>query len=234
MKDVVYSPYHRLVPERLEVLYELAQFKSEKHAKIELAERTLFTQVLIINPKAKDTLLITAGCHGNEPAPVYAVLQWLLNGKFPGKRIVLVPCIVPYGFATHIDRNSSGVDINRDFFSKTPQQETRLLKNLVAKYTPSLALNLHEDPDEHQFFVYSYGATSYAKKVIRHAKLPTYKRKVIHGDIVTDGIVEDGKSHGSFEDYLREQGIPNLCIETPGTLQLRERMAAYMRILQHL
>ncbi len=241
-----YLPYHKLIPERFEILEDIKSLLGRKckvHFNINYAERKLSVLSYVINPEIKETIMITAGCHGNEPAPVYAIYNFLKsNPKIKNKRVIFVPCIVPYGFCLHIDKNKNGVDINGDFFSRQPQKETKLLKQLVKKHNPTFVLNLHEDPDEKMFFLYLDGHKqndlnkSKAEKLIKliSKDMNFYKRKKIHSDIVINGIIENPKPGKTFEDYLRELNIPNFCVETPGLYPLKDRVKVHEKILKFI
>jgi predicted deacylase len=237
-----YSPYHKLIPERFEVLENLKSLLGKNckvHFNIDYAERKLTVLSYLINPKIKETIMITAGCHGNEPAPIYALYNFLkTNPKIRNKRIVIVPCIVPFGFCLHIDKNINGIDINRDFFSKQPQKETNLLKQLVKKYKPTFVLNLHEDPDEKMFFLYLEGKhhRRMAEKLVSLVSkdMKFYKRKKVHNDMVINGIIEPNEPSTSFEDYLTKLNIPNFCVETPGLYPLKDRVKVHEKILKFI
>jgi predicted deacylase len=237
-----YSPYHKLIPERFEVLENLKSLLGKNckvHFNIDYAERKLTVLSYLINPKIKETIMITAGCHGNEPAPIYALYNFLkTNPKIRNKRIVIVPCIVPFGFCLHIDKNINGIDINRDFFSKQPQKETNLLKQLVKKYKPTFVLNLHEDPDEKMFFLYLEGKhhRRMAEKLVSLVSkdMKFYKRKKVHNDVVINGIIESNEIGTSFEDYLTKLNIPNFCVETPGLYPLKDRVKVHEKILKFI
>jgi|TARA_B100001964_G_C14131755_1_gene553231 predicted deacylase len=237
-----YSPYHKLIPERVEVLENLKSLLGRNckvHFNIDYAERKLSVLSYVINPEIKKTIMITAGCHGNEPAPIYALYNFLKsNPKIRNKRIVIVPCIVPSGFCLHIDKNINGIDINRNFFSKQPQKETKLLKQLVKKYKPTFVLNLHEDPDEKMFFLYLEGK-NYRQKAEKLVSLVSkdmkfYKRKKVHNDMVINGIIESDDIGTSFEDYLKKLNIPNFCVETPGIYPLQDRVKVHEKILKFI
>ena len=165
-----YSPYHKLIPERVELLEKITKIlkgKYQTHFNTYYAKRKLKIISYVINPKIKETIMITAGCHGNEPAPIYALYNFLKNNpKIKNKRIILVPCISPIGFCTNTDRNINNININGNFFHKNPEKETKLLKQLTNKYKPFFVLNLHEDPDEKMFFLYLDGH----KKEIKYKK----------------------------------------------------------------
>ena len=237
-----YSPYHKLIPERFEILENIKALLGKNckvHFNIDYAERKLPVISYIINPEIKETIMITAGCHGNEPAPTYAIYNFLKGKpKIRNKRIVIIPCLVPFGFCLHIDKNINGIDRNRNFFSNTLQKETKLLKQLVKKYKPTFALNLHEDPDEKMFFLYLEGK-GYKQKAEKLVSLVSkymkfYKRKKVHDDMVINGIIEQNEPSTSFEDYLTKLDIPNFCVETPGLYPLKDRVKVHEKILKFI
>ncbi len=236
------SPYHKIIPERLELLEKIQALLKNKttiHFTQKYAKRKLQLISYVINPHIKETIMITAGCHGNEPAPVYALYNFLSKKtKIKNKRIVIVPCIVPYGFCLNVDVNVNGVNINRDFFSKNPQKETIVLKKLVKKYQPTFVLDMHEDPDEEKFFLYFQGKNfrKKAEEIVRliSKEIKIYHKKKIHKDEVIDGIIENGKKGTSFDDYLPILGIASFCTETPGLYPFRKRIKAYENILKFI
>ena len=233
------TEYHRILPERIEILEEITTITKKlatSHHKIEYAGRTFPIISLVVNQKAKDTLLITAGCHGNEPAPVYALRDILKEKNFPkNKRIIIVPCINPVGFCTHKEQNEHNVNINDNFYTKSAQVQTKILKKLTKTYKPDFVLNLHEDPDEKMFYLYIEGkeALALGEKIIsRLQKIPIYKNKKIHSDWVRNGIILNGKKGTSFEDWLIDQKIPNFCVETPGLMDFKKRIDIHKKIIK--
>jgi len=235
--------YMRIVPERIWVLDDIKRIIKENklkhtvHKRVKVAGRVLETVSIVINPKLKDTIMITGGCHGNEPAPVYAIRDYLARNKFPKVRLVIVPCINAYGFAHHRRMNDNVKNINRDFFRR-PQKETAACKALVKKYKPRVVFNLHEDADEKKFFLYIEHEI-YRKKAERIIKfvskyMPHYKKHTVHQEKVVDGIINPKSKSTTFEDWLRVQGVPNFCIETPGMIPLDERIFVQGKILNNI
>ncbi len=228
------TPFHKIIPERISILNKLNTLLNPKvHFTIKYAKRSLPFTSKIINPNNKQTIMITAGCHGNEPAPIYALYNVLKKLKTKYK-IILVPCINPYGFSLHQAENENKININRDF-KKFSQKQTKILKQLTKLHNPIYVINMHEDPDESKFFIYVEGNIEHlAKKLINRVHLPHYKNKRIHKDTCINGIIKKSVIKTTFEGYLTSINIPNLCIETPGLLPLKERVKAYETVIKNV
>ena len=101
-------------------------------------------------------ILITGGVHGDEPAGVEAVLQFLardnttLLKKFS---FLVIPCINPYGYVHNTRETRGGVDINRAFEAEEVA-EVALVKKALADTQFSLAIDFHEDYDATGFYIY--------------------------------------------------------------------------------
>ncbi|AJC72736.1 hypothetical protein X802_05795 [Thermococcus guaymasensis DSM 11113] len=123
--------------------------------------------------KGKVRLLIVAGIHGTEPAPVNAslVLLDLLKERYPlgynfeglkNVEVHLIPLANPDGFQLNYElfkkkgfephwshvweearRNANGVDLNRDWM-RLSQPETRAIHRVINEVDPHLVLDLHE------------------------------------------------------------------------------------------
>ena len=63
-------------------------------------------------------VLITGGMHGDEPAGVEAVLQFLERDNtalLKNFSFLVIPCINPYGYVHNTRETLNGIDINRAF-----------------------------------------------------------------------------------------------------------------------
>ncbi len=231
------TEFHKIIPERVALLDRITQLleNAKTHFTVSYAKQKLPFLSYVINPNAKKTIMITAGIHGNEPAPLYALYNLLKQGIKTKKRIILVPCVNPYGFCLHTHNNENRKNLNRNV-SKSTSRAAKALRALVKEYNPQFVLNMHEDADESKFFLYLYG-DDYRKKaerLIHMSGLEYYKKKKVHTDWVFDGIIDDAKDVDSFEDYLIKLGISNFCTETPGTIPFRERIKAYEKIILYV
>ncbi|MBI2524012.1 M14 family metallocarboxypeptidase [Candidatus Peregrinibacteria bacterium] len=99
------------------------------------------------------TVMLSAGVHGDEPAGVYALLDFLHNGmREYGDRcnFVVFPCVNPSGFEAGMHCTMNGVDLNRSFGVGSAQPEVAAIEEWLNDYGYRfrLHLDLHENnPD---------------------------------------------------------------------------------------
>lgn len=106
-------------------------------------------------------LLVTAGLHGDEPAPVLALLGWLERtaGAPPQGPLELhvIPAASPRSLARRHRYSPEGLDPNRDW-SRQELPETRALAAYIRSQGPfDLVLDLHES-SRPGYFLYNYGS----------------------------------------------------------------------------
>ena len=101
-------------------------------------------------------VLITGGMHGDEPAGVEAVLQFLARDNtalLKNFSFVVIPCINPYGYVHDTRETRDGVDINRSFETEDIVEVT-IVKKALGQTQFSLAIDFHEDYDATGFYLY--------------------------------------------------------------------------------
>ena len=101
-------------------------------------------------------VLITGGMHGDEPAGVEAVLQFLARDNtalLKNFSFLVIPCINPYGYVHNTRETLDGVDINRAFEAENVA-EVVIVKKALGKTQFSLAIDFHEDYDATGFYLY--------------------------------------------------------------------------------
>ena len=81
-------------------------------------------------------ILISGGVHGDEPAGVYAALQFLretapgLDGNF---HFFVLPCVNPSGYETDTLESVSGANLNRCFGCGSNEHEVRIIESWLAE-----------------------------------------------------------------------------------------------------
>lgn len=126
----------------------------------------ILTAVVLDNgpDAASDVTLIFGGFHGNErttPVLVRQLRQYLTQkpDAWPGRRVVLVPCANPDGWAMATRVNAHGVDLNRNFPANwsctgiasrnapgpapASEPETRAMIHLLNLCRPQKVVSLH-------------------------------------------------------------------------------------------
>lgn len=101
-------------------------------------------------------VLITGGMHGDEPAGVEAVLQFLERDNTPLLKnfsFLVIPCLNPYGYVHNTRETLGDVDINRAFETEDIA-EVAIVKKALGQTQFSLAIDFHEDYDATGFYLY--------------------------------------------------------------------------------
>ena len=105
------------------------------------------------NPK---NILLTGGMHGDEPAGVEAILQFLkrdatnLQEHFS---FTVIPCINPYGYVRNIRENREGIDINRSFETNDVLEVT-IVQEAIENMQFLFTIDFHEDYEAKGFYLY--------------------------------------------------------------------------------
>jgi murein peptide amidase A len=110
-------------------------------------------------PGVKPRIYLSAGIHGDEPAPPLALLDWLERGWFDDRAVwLLCPLLNPTGFARGTRHNADDLDLNRDFkHPRTPEIRAHVAW-LARQPSPDLAICLHEDWEATGFYLYELNA----------------------------------------------------------------------------
>ena len=101
-------------------------------------------------------VLITGGVHGDEPAGVEAVLQFLERDNTALLKqfsFTIIPCINPYGYVHDTRETRDDVDINRSFETDNIA-EVAIVKKILGQTQFSFAIDFHEDYDATGFYLY--------------------------------------------------------------------------------
>ena len=111
---------------------------------------------LVSSARSPRRVLLTGGMHGDEPAGVEAVLQFLERDNTPFLKhfsFSVIPCINPYGYVKNTRETLDGVDINRAFETEDIAEVT-IVKKALGQTQFSLTIDFHEDYDATGFYLY--------------------------------------------------------------------------------
>lgn len=202
-------------------------------------------------------VLISGGVHGDEPAGVHAILQFLKEEihKYEDRfAFTIFPCVNPYGFVKSTKRNAQDLNINRQFKSGSAAGEVNLIMAQLEEY--EFTMDLHEtgpdsimDPDEppgeHPSAFYLWENCEDKKlrvgheivKNIKKINLPVCTWPTIYDDINNGGVIWYPENCGtaiyaagtSFEAYLHTNHTKQaFTIETPNGWKLKDRVLAHI------
>jgi len=159
---------------------------------------------LFVGPSGGDTPIrvgIFAGIHGDEPEGTYALIQFikLLDSRpelAAGYCLSFYPVCNPTGFEDGTRLSRAGRDLNREFWTNSPEPEVRLLQaELVSRSFQGL-IALHTDDTSDGFYGVARGATltkHLVEPALRAAEkiLSRNQRPVIDGFPARNGIIHE-------------------------------------------
>jgi predicted deacylase len=189
-------------------------------------------------PGPRPRIYLSAGIHGDEPAPPLALLRLLEHGFFDQRAVWFIcPLLNPTGFPHGTRENAEGHDLNRDYrLTKTPEIAAHL-RWLETQPSFDLGLCLHEDWEATGTYLYElnpYQRPSLAEPIIA-AIAKNYRidpAELIDGRPARGGIIRPDADPTTRElwpeaIYLRAHHT-SLCytLETPSTHPLEERVGA--------
>ena len=196
---------------------------------------------------------LSAGAHGDEPAPVQATLQFLEEERWrnwPNLRMRILPCLNPTGFDLGTRENDKGQDVNRTFkWGNSP--ESRVGIAMIGAEPLDLWIDAHEDPVEDGFYCFSRLPAEWGPPLVAAVAVegPIYTRPEVDEMTVKEGIVQfDGDRRKERRRRMRESdswGLSghidaqisdkSVTLETPGVIELETRirmqLAAYSALL---
>jgi len=189
-------------------------------------------------PGPRPRIYLSAGIHGDEPAPPLALLRLLERGFFDQRAVWFIcPMLNPTGFYHHTRENAGGFDLNRDYRLAKSAEIRAHIRWLEAQPSFDLGLCLHEDWEATGTYLYELnpgGRISFAEPIITAIarKHPIDLALTIDGRPAQGGIIRPDGDPATRElwpeaIYLRAHHTSlNYTIETPSGHPLEERIAA--------
>jgi protein MpaA len=219
-----------------------ARFRAEPFGAIDGHPLLAFTKRV---PGPRPRVYLSAGIHGDEPAPPLALLRLMQEDFFDDHCTWFVcPLLNPTGFLRGTRENSAGVDLNRDY--KTPQSPEVRAHVRWLQHQPNfdLILCLHEDWEAKGFYLYELNPLNLptlANVMVEAARAhgPIESASVIDGRPIAEPAIIRPVSDPVLRDtwpeaiYLRHcHGPLDYTLETPSGLPLEQRITTQCAVLR--
>lgn len=190
-------------------------------------------------PGPRPRIYLSAGIHGDEPAPPLALLELLEAGVFDQRAVWFIcPLLNPLGFVRRTRENADGIDLNRDYRTLRSLEIQAHARWLQRQPNFELALCLHEDWESQGFYLYEVKAAEGASLAPRMLEAvsrvcPLETATVIDGRTISEPAIIRPLGDPALREtwpesiYLRAHHTRHgYTIETPSSLPLPVRVAA--------
>jgi murein peptide amidase A len=195
-------------------------------------------------PGPRPRIYLSAGIHGDEPAPPLALLEMLEAGAFDQRAVwFLCPLLNPAGFQRSVRENADGLDLNRDY-RETKSEEIRAhIRWLRRQPNFDVTLAVHEDWEAKGYYLYEQnplGRPSLAEPMLRAvaATCPIDPSPLIDEREAVNGIIRPvgdllEREQWPESIYLRAHHTTlAYTIESPSAFPLPVRVAAHRAALE--
>jgi hypothetical protein len=189
-------------------------------------------------------IYLSAGIHGDEPAPPLALLALLEGGEFDGRATWFIcPLLNPEGIARGTRENASGLDLNRDYRHLESPEVRSHVRWLERQPNFDMAVCVHEDWESTGFYLYELNPAkrpSLAEPMVTAVSrfFPIDRSPLIEGREAKGGIIRptaDPLEREKWPEaiYLQAHhtGL-SYTIESPSALDLDKRIAALRAALR--
>ncbi len=219
-----------------------AGFKAETFGQIHGHPLLAYTKR---TPGPRPKVYLSAGVHGDEPAPPHALHRLMESGFFDGRCTWFIcPLLNPTGFLHRTRENHAKVDLNRDY--KGPQSDEVRAHTAWLRRQPNfdLIICLHEDWESTGFYLYELNpdkrpTLAPAMIAAARAHVPIDSATVIDGRPIDEpGIIRpisDPLLRETWPEaiYLRNHhGSLDYTLETPSALPLEQRIITQCAVVR--
>jgi hypothetical protein len=188
-----------------------AGFRVETYGEVEGCPLLALTRR---TPGPRPRIYLSAGMHGDEPAPPLALLELLRRGEFDQRATwFLCPLLNPAGLTRGTRENAGGLDLNRDYRRLRSAEIQAHAAWLRRQPNFDLTLCVHEDWESTGFYLYelnSHGRPTLADAIV------TAVSRVFPIDLSPQ--IDGRDAHGGI---IRPTGDPSLREDWPEALYLR-------------
>ncbi len=196
-------------------------------------------------------VLLSAGIHGDEPAGVYALLEFLagpVKDYIKDINFSIFPCLNPWGFENDCRFNANGIDINRCFVRNTSRTAVMLKGFIKSRSGYRLAINMHEDntgmkvgdfpveANPRGFYLYETPINGQhlgplLTRILGENGVEICKDSEIYSEKNNGGVIVPISIDGEFEKFLQDHSKKVIETETPTCWPLEKRIEAQRQAL---
>lgn len=191
-------------------------------------------------PGPRPRIYLSAGIHGDEPAPPLALLDLIRRGVLDTRAVWFVcPLLNPVGFVRRTRENADGIDLNRDYKALRSLEIQAHARWLQQQPNFELTICVHEDWEATGYYVYELNPAtrlSLARAMLEAVApiCPIETAAVIDGRTVDEPAIirpiADPLLRETWPEsiYLRAHHTQlGYTIESPSGLPLAQRVAAH-------
>jgi hypothetical protein len=195
-------------------------------------------------PGIRPRIYLSAGIHGDEPAPPLTLLEMLEAGLFDGRaNWFICPLLNPNGLVRGVRENADGLDLNRDYKDLQSAETRAHVEWLQRQPNFSVCISVHEDWESVGYYLYELNPEqrpSLAEPIIAAvtAVCPIDHSPLIDGRESKAGIlrpIADPLLREKWPEsiYLRAtHTTQTYTIESPSALPLAQRITAHRVALE--
>jgi len=204
-------------------------------------EKSPLLKLKLLKWPTRPLIIIMAGCHGEEIAPVLALFKYyqeIYNQALKSKiNLIIYPLVNPWGFARKKRLNRKGLNCNKNWVHKTKSKvavEIKAIKNDLKKVKPKIFITLHEDKSADKFYLYYYGQAKYKNLIL---KIGTKFFNLLNGKNSDKYFIKNGNIsnvHDTSAEYYmsHKKSIAfSCCTETPSKQLMRLRLKCNKEII---
>ncbi len=195
-------------------------------------------------PPAADSapaLCFSAGIHGDEVGATEGLLEWAEKHEalLANLKVVIFPCLNPWGIVNNNRLDAEGRDLNRDFrLGRIPQVAAQM--RVLAGRRFDLALTLHEDYDAQGMYLYEVVSRKpYWGEMLLEAEkqIPPDPRGRIEGRVARAGVMRAKITPDSMSDWPEaiflhfQHAERTFTLESPSEFSLDHRAAALRKMI---
>ena len=254
-------PYTDEVIPRVEALGNGLEVKLMGTAKFKAVEYPLYYILAESSNRRAGNVFLSAGIHGDEPAGVYALMDFLENhvqGYIADFSFIVFPCLNPSGFERGTRKNLNGINLNRNFQrNRSTSEVSMLMKTLETEPRHYIfAMDMHEDEPEQQVenypvddnpreaYLYEVSPKNLSRghrilKSLEENNAPVCRKKKIYYDQADNGLIwrDEIVDTGHQEDttlmwYLQKYTNNVFNLETPTCWELERRVEVQLMALK--